>query len=102
MLRTALTLKLSSLMAMEQNKRISDRQILSWKCALVTTGGALIAIGAVRDISVTGARVALEDPTIVPDEFVLVFTKNGTVKRKCQIVWRGKSDVGLLFSFSPS
>jgi PilZ domain len=68
----------------------------------MTSNGMLVTQCALRDISVTGANIAVEDPTTVPNEFVLLFTKNGSVRRDCSLVWRGDSHVGVRFSSRPS
>ena len=42
------------------------------------------------------------DTTTVPNEFVLLFTKNDGVRRECSLVWRGNSHVGVRFPSRPS
>jgi hypothetical protein len=87
---------------MQYDKRSAIRQHLSWDCALMTLSGALVTPCALRDISITGARIAVSDPAGIPDEFVLLLTKNGRVRRSCSLVWRGETNIGVRFSSNAS
>ena len=50
----------------------------------------------VRDLSDTGACLAIENPIGIPDSFNLVFD-SGERSRMCEVVWRNKKQVGVEF-----
>jgi hypothetical protein len=49
------------------------------------------------DISDGGARLMLESDCEIPDQFVLVLTKSGNIRRHCRIVWRKRLILGVEF-----
>jgi hypothetical protein len=49
------------------------------------------------DISQTGARIDVETADELPDHFVLLLSGNGSPRRKCRIVWRQPTQVGVSF-----
>lgn len=67
---------------------------------------ALVAFAAVGkplpcvvwDMSDGGARLAIACPTAdVPHEFHLILTKDGSVRRNCELVWTNARFVGVKF-----
>jgi hypothetical protein len=53
------------------------------------------------DVSATGARLRFNRTSELPNEFILLLTKDGRVRRRCQIVWRNEDIVGIRFVFAP-
>ena len=51
----------------------------------------------ISDISDSGARLDVENAGDLPDEFVLLLTRNAKTRRTCRIVWRSRSQVGVHF-----
>ena len=51
----------------------------------------------IADVSQTGARIVLEADNELPDRFVLVFARDGTPRRRCRVVWRNGTTVGVEF-----
>jgi hypothetical protein len=49
------------------------------------------------DISDKGARLDVENPKSVPDEFMLFLSSRGTPRRKCAVAWRTETQVGVKF-----
>jgi hypothetical protein len=49
----------------------------------------------VSDASEGGARIQIHDPADVPDQFVLSLSKRGPPCRKCQVVWRTETALGV-------
>jgi len=49
------------------------------------------------EISELSARLEYSSPADLPDQFVLLFTIDGTVSRKCRIVERMDSEVEIEF-----
>lgn len=50
-----------------------------------------------HDISDTGARIDVATADELPDSFTLVLSGNGSPRRKCRIVWRQPTQVGVNF-----
>jgi hypothetical protein len=79
----------------EENKRTAERR-RSFKGAQISFGGLTAAIDCVvRNYSETGARLMVESQLGVPDRFELV--REGAPKRKCHVVWRQGSELGVVF-----
>jgi len=49
------------------------------------------------DIAEGGAKIRLDTLEPVPDQFVLQLAADGSVVRKCRVVWRNGQDVGVAF-----
>jgi PilZ domain len=54
----------------------------------------------VLDVSVTGARLALDKADPLPDRFFLVLSRDGTLRRRCSVVWQTETKAGVQFIFS--
>jgi hypothetical protein len=44
-----------------------------------------------------GARLALSFAGEVPNEFLLSLSRDGSVRRRCQIAWRAENQIGVRF-----
>ena len=51
----------------------------------------------IQDISGSGARLAVPGNAGVPSEFTLYLSETGAAQRKCQIVWRSSTHIGVTF-----
>lgn len=49
------------------------------------------------DMSESGGRVAVPHPQKVPQRFILLLTKDGSVRRNCELVWTDTHFVGFKF-----
>ena len=49
------------------------------------------------DASQDGAQILVDDPASVPDQFTLVLGYDGTARRRCRVVWRSDTQVGVEF-----
>ena len=58
-----------------------------------TPAGTCIII----DMSETGAQLAVRPGTTVPDEFALLIGGRTDVQRKCRVMWRSNSRIGVQF-----
>jgi hypothetical protein len=47
--------------------------------------------------SQTGAHLALAEPSGVPDEFILALSLDGAARRKCRVISRNETQVGVEF-----
>jgi hypothetical protein len=67
---------------------------------LATIGIGKTAIRCrVCDLSLTGAAIAVEDSTGIPNRFTLVLPEDG-LELPCKIVWRREFRIGVRFEFS--
>jgi hypothetical protein len=53
-----------------------------------------------KDVSATGAKLVLLEQSEIPDEFTLLLSKYGNVRRRCKISWRSETAVGVQFVFA--
>jgi hypothetical protein len=54
----------------------------------------------VRNISVDGAAIDVENPAFVPAHFRLVMAKDSSV-RECRVIWIQRNRIGLAFAATP-
>jgi hypothetical protein len=58
--------------------------------ALILAEGATTAECHVQDVSRHGAKIVVEMPSAVPNQFELAFSATSN-KRRCEVVWRRKN-----------
>ena len=63
--------------------------------AYVSAAGSVISC-TVRNISLEGAAIDVENPAFIPARFRLVMA-NGSSSRECRIAWIQKNRIGLSF-----
>ncbi len=78
------------------NKRKSKRQHVRYTAWLLLADGQLHGC-VLSNASEHGACIELEDAAIAPDRFTLLLSNNGGVQRKCRVVWRQPTQVGVTF-----
>jgi hypothetical protein len=49
------------------------------------------------DISATGARLKVEAPGALPDQFILLLSHDGQLRRHCTVAWRSNNAVRVSF-----
>jgi hypothetical protein len=67
--------------------------------AYVSSGGSVMSC-MVRNISVEGAAIDVENPAFVPPHFRLVMANDSTV-HECRIAWIQKNRIGVTFVAMP-
>jgi hypothetical protein len=67
--------------------------------AFVSSGGSVMSC-TVRNISVEGAAIDVENPAFVPQRFRLVMANDSSV-RECRIAWIQKNRIGVTFAAMP-
>ena len=67
--------------------------------AYVSSGGSVMSC-MVRNISVEGAAIDVENPAFVPARFRLVMAKDSSV-RECSVAWIQKNRIGISFVTIP-
>lgn len=73
------------------------RRSFSQQATIVSLDGSPIGTCTLFDVSEAGARLIVSAPGELTDEFILVFSKNGSVRRQCSIAWRSSDTIGVLF-----
>jgi hypothetical protein len=64
--------------------------------AYVSSGGSVMSC-VVRNISLEGAAIDVENPAFVPQRFRLVMANDSSV-HECQIAWIQKNRIGVIFA----
>jgi hypothetical protein len=67
--------------------------------AYVSSGGSVMSC-TVRNISIEGAAIDVENPAFVPPRFRLVMAKDSSVL-ECRIAWIQKNRIGVSFAAMP-
>jgi hypothetical protein len=70
------------------------------EAAYVSSGGSVMRC-VVRNISVEGAAIDVENPAFVPQQFRLVMAKDSSIVRECRIAWIQRNRIGLTFIDAP-
>ena len=79
-----------------QNKRRERRETTTWPGRIAFERGAQLRESIVRDISKVGARLTLENPRLVPDEFELLMLTTGEIFQAVA-KWRRGRELGVYF-----
>ena len=78
------------------DKRKAHRRQLRYT-AWISLGPKKLQGCVVADISDCGARLGVENSKTVPNNFVLLLSASGKPKRRCRVVWRNGTQVGVEF-----
>jgi hypothetical protein len=70
---------------------------LDYMARIMSLKAETICDCALIDVSDGGARLAVLAVEIVPDEFLLTFSKSSDVSRRCKVMWRKDDEVGVTF-----
>ena len=82
--------------------RKSPRHIVSTAGMIYDADGRSIMTCVVRDISATGARLALSKDEPLPAVFSLALTRDTNVHRLCETVWQLATVAGVRFCVKPN
>jgi hypothetical protein len=80
-------------------KRKGVRRSFERPAWIVTEKGAEPINCTFKDLSKSGARLSVVPPTALPQNFVLHMAANGSVARKCVVVWKSETgdEIGVAF-----
>jgi PilZ domain len=81
-----------------EERRKHPRQEIN-EPAFVSSGGSVMCC-TVRNISVEGAAIDVENPAFVPQQFRLVMANDRSV-RDCRIAWIQRNRIGVTFVAPP-
>jgi len=82
---------------MPSNKRRFPRKKIDAVGFLYTADGWPLGECKIKDISTGGARLTHALPDELPAEFLLAFSRDGRVRRRCEIRWRKEKEIGVRF-----
>ena len=85
---------------MSKEKRIAPRQDVRWQGIVTDNQGTVLSRCLMVNVSATGAKLVVEFPDKIPDSFVLMLSRNGGVRRVCDVKWRSGNTIGVKFSLS--
>jgi hypothetical protein len=80
----------------QQNKRLNPRRPFRHTAWIITKDWEPLEC-SIEDVSNSGARLKATGLK-VPEEFSLRLGENGSVGRKCQVVWRSEDELGVRFT----
>lgn len=82
---------------MIKDRRATQRYAVSGVAKIQGRANALPRDCLVTDVSDGGVRL-LAEGIDVPDQFVLMFGRDGSVRRDCRVVWRLGHEIGAEFT----
>jgi len=82
---------------MGRHPRQGPRRTIRQRVQLVGVDGASLGHCVIRDISATGAQLAFKTPKALPENFILLLSPDGRVRRQCAVVWRSDDALGVKF-----
>jgi hypothetical protein len=80
-------------------KRRFDRKAFDRVAALDLGDGSASTSCEVLDISEGGARLRplMTAPDMLPEQFTLLLSSCGRVRRSCRVIWRSRIELGVQF-----
>jgi hypothetical protein len=78
-------------------QRRSDRKTIRHTAWIAMSQPGEVKECVISDVSQTGARIDVGDPSDLPDEFMLFLTRNASMRRKCLVMWREGTQIGVYF-----
>jgi hypothetical protein len=86
---------------MPGEKRRSHRRPLKYPARIDVGDGSPLRDCVLSDVSESGARVIVNKPEDVPEQFILLVGTLGAAPRQCRVVWRDGTELGLEFRKAP-
>lgn len=81
---------------MERRRHIRQTPMVGRAYVYIGKGVPLIDCD-VMNISEGGARIVPKTPDMLPAQFVLFLTLDGSERQTCRVIWRDGFDVGVAF-----
>ena len=82
---------------MRPEHRKSRRHIVSYRAKVSWDRGAREEACQIWDVSSTGAQLKFKAVDGLPDKFRLLLSPDGKAYRRCSVVWRKETSVGVRF-----
>ena len=87
---------------MSSENRKNTRRIVRQGARLVGADGSVLGTCQMTDISGFGARLKVGKSEGLPNEFILLLSHNGQLRRQCTVAWREGTVIGVKFLSSSS
>jgi hypothetical protein len=85
---------------MSQQKRKAIRRPLHAAAFLYTKAGWPICACELEDVSQAGAKLLLSTIEELPKELIVSLSRDGKVRRHCEVAWSNGNRVGVRFKVS--
>jgi hypothetical protein len=85
---------------MSKESRKHVRRVVRQPGAILNDG-SILSECMVLDVSASGAKIEIKAPNEVPEQFTLLLSRDGKVRRQCQVIRRSDAEVGVQFIFNP-
>jgi hypothetical protein len=82
-------------------KRQSPRHRVDFPAWIDLGDGAQARTCRLWDVSDAGARITVDQPNDVPAEFSLIISLDGTLRRRCRVIWRSDEQIGACYVTTP-
>jgi len=82
---------------MRSEHRKNIRRMVRQGARMVQADGSALGNCLMADVSATGARLEVEASEALPDQFILLLSRDGKVRRQCSVAWRSNNSVGIRF-----
>jgi len=77
--------------------RDNKRRLIQLAARTVLADGSLLGPCQICDVSASGARLEFSRADTVPDNFILLLSYDGRLRRNCSVVWRSGNLIGVEF-----
>jgi hypothetical protein len=81
---------------MRQENRKNVRLVVQHGARIALADGTLTPC-RMFDLSATGACLQLNAAEAMPENFILLLSHDGKLRRQCAVVWRSKKQIGVEF-----
>jgi PilZ domain len=81
----------------KENRGKTRRRVIQ-QVRIFVDNRPITGVCAMLDVSATGAQIRLDATADLPDEFTLVLSRGGAVRRQCWKVWQHEDRVGIRFA----
>lgn len=82
---------------MGSEKREALRRFVRQGARLVGVDGSALGACTMLDVSADGARLKLKASDALPEQFVLLLSRDGRLRRPCTVAWQLENTVGVGF-----
>ena len=82
---------------MAVTKKREVRKSLHQSGWITLEGGFAARPCVVQDMSSTGAKITMDDTSVLPARLRLAFARDARTGRNCEVVWRRGKSVGVKF-----
>lgn len=82
---------------MRSEQRKNRRSAVRLGATILSAEGEVLAPCLMVDVSGTGARLIVQSSEQIPDQFKLVLSRDGQLRRQCRVAWRRQKAIGVRF-----